>query len=138
MTVQLNPYLSFRGEARAAMTFYRDVLGGELQIATFGDFNSPGQDNGGVDPSQVMHAYLTTANGLHLMASDVPDGADAPPNGTIGLSGDDAEALNGHWAKLSENGNIVMPLARQMWGDDFGMLVDQFGVCWLINISGAA
>ena len=37
MTSRLNPYISFKDDAREAMQFYRDVFGGELTLSTFGE-----------------------------------------------------------------------------------------------------
>jgi PhnB protein len=56
-------------------------------------------------------------------------------NIAISLSGDDAEALRGYWEKLSDGGNVTMPLEKQMWGDEFGMCVDRFGIPWMVNIT---
>ena len=59
-----------------------------------------------------------------------------PPAGiSVSLSGDDGGALHGYWEKLSSSGTVTMPLAKQAWGDEFGMCADQFGVPWLVNIS---
>ena len=58
-----------------------------------------------------------------------------PPGGTTGsLSGDDGDELRGYWAKLSDGGTVSVPLERQMWGDEFGMCVDRFGIPWMVNI----
>jgi PhnB protein len=54
---------------------------------------------------------------------------------TISLSGDDTDELRGYWDKLSDSGQVTMPLERQVWGDEFGMLVDKFGIGWVVNIS---
>ena len=70
-------------------------------------------------------------------------GADPPPgmeykrgnNMGVSLSGDDAEELRGYWDKLSAGGLVTVPMEKQMWGDEFGMCIDQFGVAWLVNIS---
>lgn len=59
----LNPYLTFDGTAREAMEFYASVLGGDLNVNTFGDFGDPGNEG-------VMHAQLVTPTGFTLMASD--------------------------------------------------------------------
>lgn len=131
----LNPYLSFSTNAREAMTFYQEVLGGELTISTFGEFgaaDSPAAD-------QVMHANLATPSGITLMASDTPPGMERLPLGgfAISLSGDDEAELRGYWDKLVQGGNVVVPLEVQMWGDTFGQLVDRFGVPWMVNIAGA-
>jgi PhnB protein len=59
---------------------------------------------------------------------------------TISLSGDaeSAEELRGYWQRLSADGTVKMPLERQVWGDDFGMVTDRFGIDWMVNISGEA
>ena len=132
MVTRLNPYLSFRDNAREAMEFYRNALGGELTIATFAEF-------GFGDSDGVMHAQLTTSAGYTLMASDTPPGMErsAGSSITISLSGDDAEALRGYWDGLSDGGTVGVPLEQQMWGDMFGQLTDRFGVSWMVNIAGA-
>ncbi len=133
MTSRLNPYLSFDGQAREAVEFYRSVLGGDLKINTFGEFGAP-------DPAArdlVMHAQLDTPEGYTLMASDTPPGMDYKPgeNITVSLSGDDGALLRGYWEGLSAGAEIRVPLDKQMWGDEFGQLVDRFGISWMVNIS---
>jgi len=83
-----------------------------------------------------MHAQLDTDSGYTLMASDTPSGMELNPgtNIAISLSGDDADELRGYWERLSESGTVSMPLEKQMWGDEFGMCVDQFGIQWMVNI----
>ena len=132
MASRLNPYISYDGNAREAMEFYKQVLGGELTINTFGEFGAP--DGPGAD--NVMHAQLESPSGFTLMASDTPPGMEYKPgeNISISLSGDDADELRGYWDKLSSNGTVTMPLEKQMWGDEFGSCVDQFGITWLVNI----
>jgi PhnB protein len=56
-------------------------------------------------------------------------------NISISLSGDDSGVLHGYWEKLSEGGTVSVPLEKQMWGDEFGMCADRFGVVWMINIA---
>jgi PhnB protein len=71
------------------------------------------------------------------MAADTPPGMEYAPgnNIAVSLSGDDAEELRGYFAKLADGGTVTVPLEKQMWGDEFGMCVDRFGVGWLVNIS---
>lgn len=136
MTVLLNPYLNFRGEAREALSFYQSVFGGSVEISTFGDLPQAGGGHE-VDPDQVMHGMLTADNGLVLMAADAPAEMDAPPSTTaLSLSGDDADTLRGYWERLADGGQVTMPLAQAPWGDEFGMLNDQFGIPWMVNILG--
>ena len=54
---------------------------------------------------------------------------------TVGLSGDDVDALRGCWERLSADGTVLLPLEKQMWGDEFGQCTDKFGVPWLVNIT---
>ena len=134
MNTQLNPYLSFRDNARAAMDFYHSVFGGELTRSTFGEFGVS------EDPSEndkIMHSTLPTPGGLSLMASDTPNTMDlaSGSNYSISLSGDDEDELHGYWDKLSDGGTVTQPLEKAPWGDSFGMCVDKFGVNWLVNIS---
>ncbi|WP_295010435.1 VOC family protein [uncultured Microbacterium sp.] len=131
MTI-LNPYLSFRDDAREAMTFYQQALGGELRIFSFGDY--PGM----ADPSEndlVMHAQLTTADGMVLMGSDTPSSmSHQPAQGmSVSLAGDDESALRAVWDRLSEGATITLPFGPAPWGDQFGMLVDRFGTPWMFS-----
>ena len=134
MASRLNPYLSFDGNARQAMEFYQSVLGGTLDVRTFGEFGAP--DPGLND--KVMHSMLETPAGFTLMASDLPPNMQHQPgnNITVSLSGEDGDDLRGYWEQLSAEGTVMMPLEKQMWGDEFGMCVDQFGVAWMVNIAG--
>ncbi|MFC4506873.1 MULTISPECIES: VOC family protein [Streptomyces] len=135
MTSRLNPYLSFTGDARQALEFYREVFGGELSLNTYGDFgqaDAPGSTGG----EKIMHGMLETPSGFTLMAADTPPGMEstAGTNFSVSLSGDDDADLRGYWAKLSEGGSVGVPLDKQMWGDVFGMCTDRFGIPWMVNI----
>lgn len=136
MGANLNPYISFNGEARQAMEFYQSALGGELTASTFGELDG-NPDSGYAD--QIMHSQLEADGRIVLMASDTPPGMDYNPgqNVTISLSGDDGEKLRGYWDALSAGGNVTVELAKQMWGDEFGSFTDKFGIGWLVNIAGA-
>ena len=134
----LNPYLTFGGNARAAMEKYNLVLGGTLAVQTFGDFGAPvSQDY----RSKVMHARLD-ADGMVLMASDSQEGSTpvVGDNITLSLSGGpgDRERLTRVFDELSAGGATTMPLADVPWGASFGMLTDEFGVNWMVNIEKAA
>lgn len=133
---QLNPYLSFPGTAREAMAFYASVLGGEPTINTFGEYGDPSAP--GADG--VMHAQLETPAGLTLMASDMPpgeEGSHRPGNNVaLSLSGDDGEELRRYWEALADGAEVAVPLEQQMWGDEFGMLTDRYGITWMVNIAG--
>ena len=135
MTTRLNPYLSFRDNAREAMAFYHSVFGGDLNTSTFGEYGA--SDDPG-EKDKVMHSMLEAPNGLVLMGADTPSSMDYNPgdNISISLSGEDEAELRGYWDKLAEGANVAEQLAKAPWGDTFGMLTDRFGINWLVNIAG--
>ncbi|WP_328847027.1 VOC family protein [Streptomyces sp. NBC_00258] len=135
MASRLNPYISFDGDARQALEFYKEVLGGTLALNTFGESgmtDSPEAD-------KIMHGMLETPSGFTLMGADTPPGMGytAGGNFSVSLSGDDEAELRGYWEKLSAGGTVAVPLEKQMWGDVFGMCTDRFGIPWMVNISEA-
>ncbi|MEU4391948.1 VOC family protein [Kribbella sp. NPDC023855] len=132
MASRLNPYIGFDGNARQAFEFYQQVFGGELAVNTFGEFGAPDTE----DSDKIMHAMLETPQGYTLMGSDTPSDSEfqSGTNIAVSLSGDD-ESLRETFAKLADAGTVTMPLEKQMWGDEFGMVTDQFGVSWMINIT---
>lgn len=134
MVSRLNPYLSFDGDARQAMEFYKEVFGGDLALNTFGDFGRPDAP----ESDKIMHAMLETPSGFTLMGADTPPGMEYRPGGnfSVSLSGDDETELRGYWEKISAGGSVSVPLEKQMWGDVFGMCTDRFGIPWMVNIGG--
>jgi PhnB protein len=132
---RLNPYISFADNARQAMEFYRGVFGGELTMNTFGEMGgaAPGDEN------KIMHSQLETPAGYTLMASDAPAGMPHSEGSSISVSlSGDTDDLRGYFTKLSEGGSVTVPLEKQMWGDEFGMCVDKFGIQWMVNVSQPA
>jgi PhnB protein len=132
MASQLNPYITFNGNAREAMEYYKSVFGGDLTVNTFGEFGNP-------DPAiadKVMHAMVTSPKGYMLMASDTGPGMTITPgnNMSISLSGDPGEGLEDVWDKLADGGSVQVPFEKQMWGDVFGMLTDKYGIQWMIDV----
>lgn len=136
MTSSLNPYLQLAGRAREAMEHYRDVLGGTLVTTTYGESGATGPGS-----ELLLHARLDTDLGFVLMASDSGPGGDDGPQGAtvsgmvVSLTGDDAEALHGYWDRLVEGGRVTTPMELHPWGDEFGQLVDRFGVPWMVNVA---
>ncbi len=134
MATKLNPYLNFKDNTREAMEFYKSILGGKLDLSTYKEFQAsedPSEDN------KIMHAVLEVGD-MTLMAADTPNRMEHKPgsNFSLSLSGDDEAELKGYFEKLAEGGQITMPLEKAQWGDTFGMLVDKFGISWLVNIAG--
>jgi PhnB protein len=132
LTSRLNPYISFNGNARQAMEYYNGVFGGTLTLSTFGEYGQPDSP----EANNIMHGLLESDNGFTLMGADAPPGMEHNPgnNIAVSLSGNDGDELREYWVKLTDGGAISVPLEKQMWGDEFGACVDQFGIAWMVNI----
>jgi PhnB protein len=134
MTVHLDPYVNFRGDARAALEYYHSVFGGDLRMSTFKEFGAA------QDPAEedlVMHGQLEGGHGVRIMGSDTPNRMEYRPgtNFSLSLSGDDEALLRGWFERLSDGGRVLQPLEKAPWGDSFGMCADRFGVTWLVNVN---
>lgn len=134
----INPYIHFNGNAEEALNHYRDALGGELQIMRFA--GSPAE---GCAPEgwgqKVLHGALQTGVGL-LLASDASKDQVRNPGDNIEVavqvdSEADAERI---FSKLGQGGNITMPLSETFFSPKFGMLIDRFGIKWIIVTAVAA
>jgi PhnB protein len=113
MQTRLNPYLSFKDNAREAMEFYRAVFGGELHMITFGESHAsqdPSED------SRIMHSMLEADPLITFMASDTPKGMEYRPgtNVRMSLSGDNEGELRGYWDKLSAGAPCMCHWRRRL------------------------
>lgn len=127
---QLNPYLTFNGNCREAMSFYRDCLGGKLKMQTAGESPAASQMPKELH-NNILHAVLET-EGITLMASDML-AAGATVNGntvTLSLVCKTKEELEACFAKLSVGGKIGHPLTKQFFGI-IGDFTDKFGFRWM-------
>jgi len=128
----LTPYLHFDGTAREALAFYRDVFGGEVVLNTFED---AGRTDG--DASRIAHGMLQGR--VELFAADTePGGIPSRLEGTLFalLGTAEPDELREWFARLSEGGEVIDPLALKPWGDHDGQVRDRYGIVWLIGFQG--
>lgn len=137
---QVNCYINFNGNCREAFEFYRSVLGGEFaHLNTFGEMPlEPGQAPlSEEEANRIMHISLPISKETILMGSDV--GGEWSTHHKVGnniqLSVTTAtkEEADHIFNGLSVGGQITMPIADTFWGAYFGMLVDPFGIIWMVN-----
>ena len=133
MTTTISPYLTFDGNAREAMTFYRDALGGELSLMAVKDTNM-GSQCMGTDENAIMHSSLIK-DSLVLMASDMIGNRTLQlgNNFAISVNCSSKEEINTFYKNISEGGEIIDPLKIQFWGALFGVVKDKFGMVWMFN-----
>ncbi|SRR5258708_3935543 len=130
----LSPYLNFNGNCAEAMKFYQSVLGGKLDMQTFGDTKDMEVKES--EKNNVIHAKLEN-DSIVIMASDGGEEHHITFGSSIhlNLNGSDEKTLTKYFDGLAEGGTADMPLAKQFWGDTFGMLTDKFGIHWMVNIT---
>jgi PhnB protein len=132
---QLNPYLTFNGNCREAMEFYKACLGGELSIMPVGD--SPMASQMPDKKDNVLHSTLKK-DGMVLMASDqiMPGELIQGNTITVCINGGTKEELQQFFAKLSEGGTVGQPLTEGFFGT-YGELKDKFGIDWMFQANNA-
>ena len=131
--MKLNPYLVFNGQCEAAFKFYEKCLGGKIE-AMFTHGETPAAQH--VPPEwhkKIMHVHLAIGN-ESLMGSDAPpDRYEKPQGFSVSLQIKDPADAERVFHALAENGTVQMPIQQTFWSVRFGMLVDQFGIPWMVN-----
>lgn len=129
----IHAYLTFNGNCREAMTFYKESLGGELTLQPIEGTPMAARCPEGM-LHHIMHASLAKGDML-LMATDMIGPAGFNPGNTISLSliCSSEEEINTFFKNLSAGGQVVHELSDAAWGALFGVLVDKYGVAWMLN-----
>lgn len=135
MTIQTTAHINFRGDARAALSFYQSVFGGDLAVFTHA------QVYGTTDPAEanlVSWGQVASDAGFAVMAYDVPSRLEWSA-GTIpffvSVRGTAADEVSGYWSKLRDGATILQDLAPAAWSPLYGMLKDRFGVTWVLDVA---
>lgn len=139
MSISVNPYLIFDGNAREVVNFYEKALSGKvLGIMTFGDMpadpNYPLTDD---MKARVMHAQLKVGE-ADLMFSDIFPGMPYQPGNTVQIAIHPKEEARAReiFAALEDGGQAIMPLQKTDWSPLYGMVKDKFGVTFQVNVPG--
>jgi PhnB protein len=137
--MQLNPYLLFNGQCEEAFKFYEKALGGKIEAIHRYEGSPMAKHIPAEWGSKVMHASLRLEGGMVLMGSDPPPDSYRVPQGfSVSLSMKDPEETERIFNELAKNGKVQMPVQKTFWSARFGMLVDQFGIPWMLNCEQAA
>ncbi len=131
--MQFVTYLTFAGKCEEAMKFYQSIFGGEIPgMFKYGE--SPDQSQ--VDPKTkdlIMHTRLIVGDAV-LMASDAPPQYQTKPEGfSVAVQVDDPKEAERIFAALGKGGTVNMPLQETFWAKKFGMLIDRYGIPWMVN-----
>ncbi len=131
--MNLEPYLSFKGDCAEAFKFYETVLGGKITfVMTYGEA-PPGSPVPPDMKDKVMHASMTIGDTV-VMGADAPvHSASAPAGFSISIGVATAEEAEKIYAALSEGGTIKVPIGETFWAQRFAMFTDKFSIPWMIN-----
>jgi PhnB protein len=134
--VQINPYLSFKGDCEAAFTLYARCFGGQLDgIVRYAGSPMADQVPAGWQ-DKVMHGSVTVGDQVLMGADVAPDGYEEAKGFSLSIqikSTSEAERIFG---ELARDGRVILPLEQTFWAARFGMVVDRFGIPWSINCDG--
>ena len=134
--MQIETYLTFNGQCEEALNFYQQALGGRIAaLMRYEGTPMDGKELPADWKKKVMHARFEV-EGAALMASDGMPGAPAPQYGGFSVSlyvPKDPERARKAFDALAAGGQVRMPFGPPFWGGHFGMLVDRFGVPWMVN-----
>jgi PhnB protein len=134
-----NPYLTFNGQCEAAFKFYERCLGGKI-VAMFPFGETPAGDHVPPDHrNKIMHARLVVGDQVLMGSDGTPDHPHEGVKGcSVALQIDDPAEAERIFQALAENGTVQMPIQQTFWAVRFGMLVDRFGVPWMVNCEKAS
>jgi PhnB protein len=135
--MQLNPYLTFNGQCEAAFKFYEQCLGGKI-VAMVAHAGTPAEEHVPAEwRNKILHARLIVGDEV-LMGSDAPpDRYEEAKGFSVTLGVDDPADAERIFYALAEKGTVRMPLQQTFWALRFGMLVDRFGIPWMVNCEQA-
>ncbi len=131
--MRLDCHLVFNGQCEAAFRFYERCLGGKI-VTMLPHAGTPAEAH--VPPEwgpKIMHAALRVGDAI-VMGADAPPAHYEKPQGfSVAIQLTDQADAERIFKALAEGGSVRMPLQQTFWATRFGMLVDQFGISWMIN-----
>jgi PhnB protein len=135
MAIRTVTHLNFSGNARAALSFYRDVFDGQQTQVTYAQ---AGRADEAVDPDHIIWGQVADEDGVALMAYDVQAGVDWHPGERafyVSVRGDDENKIRGIWDRLADGAVVLHAPAPSQWSPLYGMLRDRFGVTWIVDVA---
>lgn len=132
--MKIGIYLSFDGRCAEAFAFYAGILGGTVDIRqTYGQ-TTLADDMAPEEWGRVMHARLLLGDGQEIIGSDAPAAWRTASGGyAVAIEMDDPAAAARAFASLAAGGTVRLAYAPTFWSAGFGLLVDRYGVQWMVN-----
>jgi len=133
---EIVPFLSFDGNCREAMEFYKECFGAELYLLPFSEVPGNVLSEGQKALHRIMHSSLSKGS-TFLMAADTMPGMPFQPgnNFAVAIHPESLEETERLFTALGEKGEVTMALQNTFWNARFGMLTDRFGIRWMFNFA---
>jgi PhnB protein len=134
MSIDVVAHINLRGQARQALEFYHSIFGGEISLVSYKDAGNVQHPS---DAEHVMWGQVTSESGFRIMAYDVPVGtvwSQGENAFFVSVRGETANEIAAYWKGLSDGAQVMHPLGPAQWTKLYGMLRDQFGVIWILDV----
>ncbi len=129
---KITPFLMFVGRAEEAMRFYVSLFEGSevLSIQRYGPNESGAEGS-------VMHATFSLAGQPFMcIDSSVEHPFTFTPSISLYVTCESVEEVDRLFARLSEGGQVMMPLDAYPFAERFAWVADRFGVSWQLSFGG--
>ena len=136
--MQMNPYVNFSGQCEEAFLFYEQCLGGQLGPIFRYEGTALAKQIPADWQDKVMHASVTIGEQVLMGADVAPNEYEEPKGFSLSLQMKSTSEADRIFPMLGQDGTVVMPLEKTFWAARFGVVIDRFGIRWLINCEGSA
>ena len=137
MSLTFTPHLNFRGQAREALDFYKEVFRGEQVLMTYGQMGQGGDK----DADRIIWGQVACEDGFRVMAFDILEPRPFDPGANaffVSLRASSSAEAEARWKALSTGAAILQPIGQAPWSALYGMLTDRFGVTWIVDVDPGA
>ncbi len=133
----VQPYVFFNGRCEEALKFYGEKLGAEVTFQMRykdGPPDAQAQMRPGTE-DKIMHAAVKLGSTVWMASDGHCDPAAGPMNGfNLSLTADDAASAEKYFNALADGGQVMLPFQATFWSKGFGMVVDRFGLGWMVTV----
>ncbi len=136
--MQLTAHVNFNGQCEEAFAFYQKHLGGKIEAMMPHEGTPAGEHVPPEWRKKIMHAELKLGGQVLMGAGAPPNRYQKPQGFAVTLQATDPAEAERVFGALAENGQVQMPIQETFWASRFGMLVDRFGIPWMVNCPKAS
>ncbi len=133
--MRIDPHLNFNGECEAACKFYEQCLGGKITFSMTYAGSPMANQVPAAWGNKILHLSLAVGENIISAADAPPDRYQKPQGFHVAIDTKDPAEAEGVFHALAKNGTVQMPVQETFWALRFGMLIDQYGIPWMVNCS---